>query len=146
MRGQDQLWIKMFLTPQNIEICVTQAILHQFPWFFLSHVNKNILEYSVYLEYFILWGDRRSRFYKVVESMCHNKNLKRLTPLMGLKEKRHSKLFSFSHFWSLSGYLSPRNLGYPKFLFLPCRDRNKVSMVVRARSPWSQDPHLSFLI
>ena len=114
------------------------------PQFFLSHVQKNIPEFSVYSEYFISWGDRRYIFYKVVESTSHIKNLKRLTSLMGLKEGRHSKVFSFSHFWSLSGYLSFRSFGYPQFPFLLCRDRNKVSMVVRAISPWSQDPHLSF--
>ena len=96
----------------------------------------------LYSEYFISWGDRCYRFYKVVESMSHIKNLKRLTSLMGSKEGRRSKIFSFSHFWSLSVV----SLSYPQFPFLPCRDRNQVSMVVRARSPWSQDPHLSFSI
>ena len=144
--GSTPIWIKRFLTSQNIEIRVTQAILHQFPRFFMSRAHKDIPEFSVYSEYFISWGDRRYRFYKVVESMSHIKNLKRLTSLMGSKEGRHSKIFSFSHFWSLSGYLSPRSLGYPHFPFLPCRDRNQVSMVVRATSPWSQDLHLLFSI
>ena len=130
----------MFLTPQNIEIHVTQAILHQFPQFILSCVQKNIPELSVYSKYFILWGERHYRFYKVVESTSHIKNLKRLTSLMGSKEGRHSKVFSFSHFWSLSGYLSPRSLGYPRFPFLPYRDpgfhgcQGRFSMISRSSS------------
>ena len=66
--GTSPIWIKSFLTPRNIEICVTREILHQFPRFFLSRVHKNIPEFSVYSEYFISWGERRYRFYKVVES------------------------------------------------------------------------------
>ena len=117
MGGQVQYELKGFWPPQNIKICVTLAILHQFPWFFLSRVQKNIPKFSVYSEYYILWGDRCYIFYKVVESMSHIKNLKRLTSLMGLKEGRHSKIFLFLHFLSLSGYLSPEALVTLNFHF-----------------------------